>query len=171
MRFLPNAITLMNLMFGTLSLYYTFNHQFHQAAIMILLAVVMDGMDGKVARRLNASGDFGKELDSLCDLVSFGAAPALLYIAVSVSSLNGNSFLNYLGVSIGIAYVLCGAFRLARFNILNISDYFVGLPITIAGFIIAIIYLYMPNISALIIIPTIALLGFFMVSRITIPKM
>jgi len=169
--FLPNAITLMNLVFGALSLVCTLNQQYHLAAIMILLAVVMDSMDGKVARRFNVEGDFGKELDSLCDLVSFGAAPALLYIAASVGTINGNSNLVYLGTVIGIAYILCGAYRLARFNILNIHEYFVGIPITLAGFIVALIYISVPQISVAMMMGIMALLAFFMVSRISIPKL
>ncbi|MGE5454995.1 MAG: CDP-diacylglycerol--serine O-phosphatidyltransferase [Methylocystaceae bacterium] len=171
MSFLPNAITLMNLVFGAISLICTFNNQFHQAAIMILLAVVMDSMDGKVARRLNAAGDFGKELDSLCDLVSFGAAPALLFIADSVGSINGNTNLVHLGMVIGVAYILCGAYRLARFNVLNIHEYFVGMPITFAGFIVALLYLSVPGLSVLVMMLIMALLAFFMVSRINVPKL
>jgi len=170
MSFLPNAITLMNLVFGALSLICTLNDQFYLAAVMILLAVVMDSMDGRVARKLNASGDFGKELDSLCDLVSFGAAPALLYIASSVGTIANNANLVYLGTIIGIAFILCGAFRLARFNVLNIHEYYVGIPITLAGFIVALIYVSVPHISVPVMMAVMALLAFFMVSRITIPK-
>lgn len=170
MNFLPNAITLMNLVFGALSLICTFREQYHLAAIMIMLAVVMDSMDGKVARRFNATGDFGKELDSLCDLVSFGAAPALLFIAASVGSINDNAYM-YLGTVIGIAYILCGAYRLARFNVLNIHDYFVGIPITLAGFIVALIYVSVPEISEALMMFIMALLAFLMVSKISIPKL
>ncbi|MGE5379608.1 MAG: CDP-diacylglycerol--serine O-phosphatidyltransferase [Methylocystaceae bacterium] len=171
MNFLPNAITLMNLAFGSLSLICTMNHDYHTAAIMIVLAVVMDSMDGRVARRLNASGDLGMELDSLCDLVSFGAAPAILYIAASIGVMSSYTYVDYLGTLIGTLYVLCGAYRLARFNVLNIHEYFVGIPITLAGFIVALIYLSAPHIPTLLMMAIMALLAYLMVSRITIPKL
>lgn len=171
MSFLPNAITLSNLVFGALSLIYSSHQRYHLAAIMILLAVVMDSMDGRVARRLNVSGDLGKELDSLCDLVSFGVAPALLYIAASVGTIHNNTGLVYGGTIIGIIFIVCGAYRLARFNILNIHEYYVGIPITLAGFIVALIYISIPGISVVIMMIVMALLAFFMVSHITIPKL
>lgn len=171
MSFVPNAITLTNLIFGALSLIYSFHHQYHLAAIMILLAVVMDSMDGRVARRLNVSGDLGKELDSLCDLVSFGVAPALLYIAASIGAIDNNAKLAFGGTIIGIIFIVCGAYRLARFNILNIHEYYVGIPITLAGFLVALIYIGIPNIPVVIMMIVMALLAFFMVSRVTIPKL
>lgn len=171
MSFLPNAITLMNLAFGSLSLICTLNHNYHTAAIMILLAVVMDSMDGRVARHLNLSGDLGMELDSLCDLVSFGAAPAMLYIAASIGLKEPYTFINYLGILIGVIYILCGAYRLARFNVLNIHEYFVGIPITVAGFLVALVYLGIPRIPVLFVMPIMALLAYLMISRLTIPKL
>ena len=73
-----NAITLINIFFGSLSLVYTLDREFKWAALFIFLAVLMDGLDGRVARKLEISSEMGRELDSLCDLVSFGVAPALL---------------------------------------------------------------------------------------------
>lgn len=74
-RFLPNLCTAMNLFFGMCSILSTAEGHLDWAAIFILLALVADGMDGRVARALGVSSEFGKEMDSLCDLGSFGIAP------------------------------------------------------------------------------------------------
>ena len=78
---IPNMLTSLNLVLGMGSIISTFQGNFYQAAILIVLAMVADGLDGRVARFFNSSSDFGKELDSLCDLVSFGVAPAILAYA------------------------------------------------------------------------------------------
>ena len=74
----PNGLTSMNLVFGMCSILCTFNNNLTMGAICILLALVADGLDGRSARALGVSSEIGKEMDSLCDLVSFGAAPAIL---------------------------------------------------------------------------------------------
>ena len=78
-RIIPNSISSLSLIFGVLSIFDTFEGNFQRAAILIILAVVADSLDGRAARLLGVGGsDFGKELDSLCDLGSFGVAPAIL---------------------------------------------------------------------------------------------
>ena len=77
-RMIPSIFTLANLLFGFLALILVIDENYTIAAAMILVSVLMDSLDGKVARRLSVSSDFGKELDSLSDLVSFGVAPAIL---------------------------------------------------------------------------------------------
>ncbi|HWQ89196.1 MAG TPA: CDP-diacylglycerol--serine O-phosphatidyltransferase, partial [Desulfitobacteriaceae bacterium] len=134
---IPHLFTMANLFFGFLSLIYTLDGNFSLAAGMIILSVILDSMDGKVARKLDVSSDFGKQLDSLCDLVSFGVAPAILVYEVILQI-----YLGYLGLLIAAAFVLCGAARLARFNILNISTYFIGVPITFAGGLTALLMLF-----------------------------
>src|SRR5690554_6966042 len=83
---IPSIITLANLFFGFLAIIWTMNGDYQVAAIFILLSVLMDGMDGKVARRLAVTSEFGRELDSLCDVVSFGIAPAALTYKVLLES-------------------------------------------------------------------------------------
>lgn len=161
---IPNIITLSNLLLGILSLTYTMNQQYHTAAFLILLAVFLDGMDGKVARRLNVETNFGKELDSLCDLVSFGVAPALLVYD------NYLQEVGFLGLFIALIYALCGAIRLARFNVMNISTHFIGVPITIAGGIMAIAILFSSILPAFIYSYLTIILAFLMVSNFKIPK-
>ena len=75
---IPNLLTSLNLVFGMLSILYSTENLFIESSLCILLALVADGLDGRVARFLNVTSDIGKELDSLCDLGSFGIAPALL---------------------------------------------------------------------------------------------
>ena len=161
---IPNIITLSNLLLGILSLTYTMNQQYQTAAILILAAVFLDGMDGKIARRLNVETNFGKELDSLCDLVSFGVAPALLVYDIYLQEIG------VFGLLISLSYALCGAVRLARFNVMNIKTYFIGVPITIAGGIMSIAIL-LSNILPAFIFPYLTVtLAYLMVSNFKIPK-
>ncbi|MGE5371149.1 MAG: CDP-diacylglycerol--serine O-phosphatidyltransferase [Solirubrobacterales bacterium] len=169
---IPNAITLLNLSLGSLSIVYTIGHDFRTAAILILLAMIMDGMDGRVARKLQVSSELGKQLDSLSDLVSFGVAPAVLVLTMVTGQTRVNPIII---TTASVVFILCGAYRLARFNVLNISEYFVGLPITIAGSLVALIALASMLHIGIALTPItwiviLAALAFFMVSRFTIPK-
>lgn len=163
-RIIPNIVTLSNLVFGITSLWFTLEGQYKESVVAILFAMIMDGMDGRIARRFQVSSDFGKELDSLSDLVSFGVAPALLTYA---SVMKGYG---YLGLLLAITFALCGAIRLARFNVLNIKTYFVGVPITFAGPLLA-IFVLLSNRLPLYFYPIATiLLSYLMVSKIKIPK-
>ncbi len=160
-----NTITLMNIIFGSFSLICTVHGDFTNAAIFIILAVVMDGLDGKVARKLDIMSLFGKELDSLCDLVSFGVAPAILiYMQVL------DPFVYSMGIIVAVFYIVCGAFRLARFNVLNISDFFVGIPITLAGSLVALVSLLAAWLPGTLILVIILLLAILMISNFKVPK-
>lgn len=161
---IPNIITLSNLLLGILSLLYTMNQQYQTAAILILAAVFLDGMDGRIARRLNVETNFGKELDSLCDLVSFGVAPALLVYDKYLQEIG------FFGLLIALSFALCGAVRLARFNVMNIKTYFIGVPITIAGGIMAITILLSSILPAFIFPYLTVSLAYLMVSNFKIPK-
>lgn len=169
MNFLPSFVTLLNLVFGSLSVIYTINGDFRLAALFILIAVVMDALDGKVARRFNASSELGKQLDSLSDLVSFGVAPALLVLTM-VGQSSVIQYSSLILTIISVIYILCGAFRLARFNISNITDHFEGIPITLAGTIVAVVVLLLPSMSILIYMALLVVLAYLMVSKITVKK-
>ena len=93
------------------SIFSTFEGRYNSAAIFIILALVADGLDGRVARAMGVSSDFGKELDSLCDLGSFGVAPGILIYELALRDLG------VIGQLAAIAFAVCGALRLARFNI------------------------------------------------------
>ncbi|HHY06900.1 MAG TPA: CDP-diacylglycerol--serine O-phosphatidyltransferase [Clostridia bacterium] len=163
-RILPNIVTLSNLIFGVISLWLTMEGQYKEAAVAILLAMILDGLDGRLARRFEVTSDFGKELDSLSDLVSFGVAPALLTYARVLSSFK------YLGLCIAIIFALCGAIRLARFNVLNSDTCFIGVPITFAGSLLALFVLLVHRLSVYVYPGVTLLLSFLMVSNIKIPK-
>lgn len=121
---LPNAVTLGNMFCGFLTIIYAASGRFEKAIAAIAIAILLDGLDGRVARRFNATSRFGVEFDSFSDLVSFGLAPALLmyYWCFRVGA-------DEIGVAITFVYALCAASRLARFNISteNLQS-FTGLP-------------------------------------------
>lgn len=130
---LPNLCTAANLFFGMLSILATYEENFFYASIFILLALIADGMDGRVARALNAASELGKEMDSLCDLGSFGVAPAFLAYAFCLHNFG------MLGKAAAIIFALCGMWRLARFNVNTniVHGFFMGLAIPAGGCIIA----------------------------------
>ncbi|MCK8502526.1 CDP-diacylglycerol--serine O-phosphatidyltransferase [Myxococcus faecalis] len=113
----------------------------YQAALAIFFAMFFDGFDGRVARLTKTQSDFGVQLDSLADVVSFGAAPALLVYKWALAPLG------FAGLFISFAFAACGALRLARFNVLAARNphggggsFFVGLPIPIAaGMLVSVI--------------------------------
>lgn len=137
---LPNLITAASLFCGFFSLLRTLEEDFYAAAIFILMAGFLDGMDGKIARYTNTSTRFGVEFDSLADVISFGVAPGILVYSWALEPFGR------LGWLAAFLYVVCGALRLGRFNIqaTNVeSRYFSGLPIpAAAGLISTVIILY-----------------------------
>ena len=128
---IPNIFTFMNLSCGVFSLLFTLDSNYIWAGIFILIAGLVDRYDGRIARFLDVSSDLGKELDSLADLVSFGVAPAILsYIIFNLKNFGPYGFL---GLVILIAFPICGAFRLARYNATTFDGVYTGVPITIVG--------------------------------------
>ncbi|MBC7240109.1 MAG: CDP-diacylglycerol--serine O-phosphatidyltransferase, partial [Chloroflexi bacterium] len=116
----PNFLTSGNLMCGVLALALLTRGHALVASWLIIAAIIFDFLDGKIARMLGVSGNFGKEFDSLADIVSFGAAPAIL---MYVYALNKYAIF---GALVGVVYVICGALRLARFNLMKSRPYFLG---------------------------------------------
>jgi CDP-diacylglycerol--serine O-phosphatidyltransferase len=128
-------------------------HAFDRAALAIAFAVMFDGLDGRVARMTNTQSDFGREFDSLADVITFGVAPSLLAYLWGVSLIlpNGNASelqqLQHLGIGICFVFLICGACRLARFNISVDPQprnpgrpgrkYFVGMPIPAGAGVLA----------------------------------
>jgi CDP-diacylglycerol--serine O-phosphatidyltransferase len=168
MGYIPNALTLLNLSFGVISLVYVINGDYTLAAVFIILAVLMDGMDGRVARYLKVTSELGKQMDSLSDMVSFGVAPALL---VYTKILHPACTDLPLDLVVAVVFVLCGAFRLARFNILNINDYFVGIPITMAGGLVGLLSLLSFHLPPLFFFVTLPVLSYLMVCNIRVRKL
>ncbi len=131
---ITNFVTILNLVFGFLSILYSVNGEWINAALCIFYAAVFDALDGKVASYLKAYSDFGVEFDSICDVVSFGVAPSLLllyYFEMNTS----------VWVMLFAGFPLfAGAIRLARFNSTLTSydkRFFIGLPITSSALTIA----------------------------------
>ncbi len=122
---LPNAITLSALFAGFYAIVMAMNGRFEQACIGIFCAAVLDSLDGRVARMTNSQSAFGEQMDSLCDMVSFGAAPALI---VYEWALRG---LGRWGWMAAFVYMAGAALRLARFNVnIGVVDkrFFQGMP-------------------------------------------
>lgn len=136
---IPNFITFTNLALGILAIVFVFHGEYTISSLLILTAALMDRFDGQLARKLDAESDIGKQLDSLCDLISFGVAPAIL--------IWNHSFLDLgiIGVLPVIAFPLAGAYRLAKFNVIDFDGFFSGIPITLAGSFIALITLFIIN--------------------------
>jgi len=130
---LPNLFTTATLFGGFYAIVMAMAGRFEPAAIGILAAMIADSLDGRIARLTNTSTDFGKEYDSLCDMVAFGVATSVVVFAYS---LHGLSHFRYLGGKLGwvlaFTYTACAALRLARFNVLTTiaggSKDFFGLP-------------------------------------------
>lgn len=130
----PNGLTALNLTFGAIACFLSVGGSYYSAGWFILLAVCFDRLDGASARALSATSRFGVEFDSLADLVSFGIAPAVLVFAALTSDSTlgyGSGWRQVLLFASCSFYVLCCAFRLARFNVFASADgskiYF-GLP-------------------------------------------
>lgn len=140
----PNLVTTAALMFGFYSVLASINSDYQRAAICIFVAMLLDGLDGRVARLVGGESAFGEQYDSLSDLLSFGVAPAVLIYQWSLSSAEQVAWLpERLSWMIPFIYCACAALRLARFNIQigSIdSRFFIGLPSpsaagTVAGFV------------------------------------
>lgn len=196
---LPTAFTAGNMFLGFVSVMKSFSGAlamaandpsytllFQQSAIMIGLAVLLDGLDGRIARMTNTTSDFGREMDSLADVITFGVAPAVLAFSWGVFGVNteGNAalrdHLHRLGYFMAFVFLLCGSARLARFNVTTNPvpknpgrpdrKYFVGVPIpAAAGLLAAVVYAaygqplaWWPLTLGWILL--LALLGFLMVS-------
>lgn len=131
---LPNLFTIMGLFFGFYAIVAAFKGKFDQASLAIFIAMIFDGLDGRIARMTNTSSPFGAELDSISDMVTFGVAPAL------VAYCWGLSGLGKVGWLVAFMYAAATALRLARFNTqigVVSKRYFIGLPCPSAAAVIA----------------------------------
>ena len=185
-KHLPSLITLSNLFLGFLSLLYIQKGNLELGCNLILIAAILDSLDGKLARKIGIASDFGKEIDSLADLISFCLAPSFLVFNVFYSFDNTSELLFIYLAIISSFPVLMGAIRLARFNVGHTKEskqnYFVGLPspmsaITICSIILMKLKLETQfnnnefNIFDLnVIIPVIILLSFLMIGKIHFSK-
>jgi CDP-diacylglycerol--serine O-phosphatidyltransferase len=199
---LPNSLTAGNLFFGFLAILrciqanyatdpITISNYYKQAVWFILFGVICDALDGRVARLGGRESLFGKEFDSIADIISFGVAPALMMIFLVLTP-TVDQYPVFLQISwlIGFVYLLCAAVRLARFNVLThpmlppaeqlegTNDFF-GLPVPaaagmIASLVLVIVSLEIPMIDsrslALLIPPFMLAIAYLMVSNIQYPS-
>ena len=133
---LPNMLTLIGVCIGLTSIRFAFSGEFEMAIIAIMFAALIDGLDGRIARLINATSKVGKELDSLTDMISFGVAPAFIMYFWILNSLGR------LGWLLCLVYVICVALRLARFNINSNQEpswkdnFFEGVPSPSGGILV-----------------------------------
>ncbi len=173
----PNLLTFGNLTCGFVSVIMsgrgTSEHYF-AAAILVLVAAFLDGMDGQIARWLKTDSSLGKELDSLADCVTFGVAPGYLAYKTYLLGLRvpvGGISLDF-GVLIAAVFPVCAAYRLARFNVRSSSGSFSGLPSPVAAMLVVLGVIYFLHIE----IPTalfavlFCIVAFLMVSTVTYSK-
>ena len=175
---LPNLFTVSSIFLGFYALVLCSGDatpvQLYQAALAIFFAMFFDAFDGRVARMTKTQSDFGVQLDSLADVISFGAAPALLVYKWALAPFG------FLGLFVSFAFAACGALRLARFNVLAARGdkashrFFVGLPIPLAaGTIVAIVIAHFKQFGQatsaadrLPVMLVVVLLSFLMVSTV-----
>jgi len=175
-RLMPNFITILSLCLGITSVRYAMDEKWVWAVTLILTAGFMDGLDGRLARLLNASSNFGAQLDSLADIVNFGVAPALVIYMWSLQHIPVKG----VGWSLVLFYLCCSALRLARFNS-ALDDphekarslkYFTGMPMPSAAcslllpLVLTFEVLEGVEISYYFMVPYMAIVGLLMVSRI-----
>lgn len=165
---LPSLFTIGNLFLGFWAIIKTLNGQYDAAAPLILGAIVLDMLDGRIARLTGTASEFGAELDSLADVISFGVAPALLTYRWGFEAVPRAGWLA------AFLFLVCGTLRLARFNVQkHVVDgrYFVGLPIpAAAGQVAAVVYVLPEPLDgrplAVLTAMAVIALGFLMVSTL-----
>jgi len=175
---LPNLFTVSSIFLGFYALTLCSGEatpvELYQAALAIFFAMFFDAFDGRVARMTKTQSDFGMQLDSLADVISFGAAPGLLVYKWALAPLG------FAGLFVSFAFAACGALRLARFNVLaqrgdkGSSRFFVGLPIPLAaGAITALVIAHFKQFGAatsaadrIPVAAVVVLLSFLMVSTV-----
>jgi CDP-diacylglycerol--serine O-phosphatidyltransferase len=161
---LPSIFTVGNIFCGYYAIISTMRAEYNQAALAIGIAIILDALDGKIARLTNSATDFGLQLDSLADVISFGIAPSILAFFWALASVDYR-----LGWIAAFAFAICGAMRLARFNIqAGNLKHFIGLPIPAGGGAIAAIvhFVQVPpgKIGAGILVATVFVISFLMIS-------
>lgn len=164
----PALFTTGNLFLGFWAIVRAFGGQYSQAAQCILGAGVLDALDGRIARLTGTTSEFGAELDSLSDVISFGVAPAVLAYSWGLSAAPRAGWLA------AFLFVMCGALRLARFNVQRHvidSRFFVGLPIPLAAAPVATLVMFEPGArserhEAVLVMSLVAILGLLMVSTL-----
>ena len=170
---MPNLVTTASLFCGFYAIISAIQGNFYQGAISILVAAVLDGLDGRIARMTHTTSAFGVQYDSLSDLIAFGLAPGIVVFLWALRPFNR------LGWLAAFLYVVCGALRLARFNVQVGQvdpNFFVGLPIPAAAAIVSATILFVYQMGGagstgyLLILIMMYILSFLMVSNLSYPS-
>jgi len=164
-RIVPNSISGLSLVFGIIAIFKAFEGDFFWSPILIILAVCADACDGRAARLLHCQAEFGVQLDSLCDLASFGVAPAVLIYQYSLHELG------LIGQLVAALYAFWGAMRLARFNVNTsvVHGYFQGMPIPAGACFLATYVLSGLQFSPVVVAVMTFVLGVILYSTIKFP--
>ncbi len=169
---LPNILTLIGVCIGLSSIKFAFDGKFELSIIAVIIAAIIDGLDGRIARLIKGTSKVGKELDSLTDVISFGVAPAFIMYFWSLSEIGR------LGWLISLIYVVCVALRLARFNVSSEGEtswkdnFFEGIPSPAGGILVLMPLVFslsefkFLNINYQVIVPTL----FIIISILLISK-
>lgn len=178
LHLVPNLVTILGMCAGLSAIRFTFDGRFELAAGLIVFATIMDGMDGMLARKLNAASSFGAELDSFADFVSFGVAPSILVFGYALSGPMAGP-----GWVFVLVFAVCACLRLARFNISRTAAeaagtrHFVGVPAP-AGAMLGLLPVYLglagwvdPSKFPLLTSLYLAGVGLLMVSRLPTPSL
>ena len=165
---LPNILTLFGVSIGLSSIKFAFDGNFELAITAVIIAAIIDGLDGRIARLIKGTSKVGKELDSLTDVISFGVAPAFVMYFWSLVEIGR------LGWLVSLIYVICVALRLARFNVNSSAEpswrdnFFEGIPSPAGGVLVLIpliyslseIQIFEPNYQ--IVVPTLFIIVLFL---------
>ena len=182
---LPNMFTLIGVCIGMSSIKFAFDGRFEISIIAIIIAAIIDGLDGRIARLIKAASRVGKELDSLTDVISFGVAPAFIMYFWKLNEIGRVGWL------ICLVYVMCVALRLARFNVNSGNDpswrdnFFEGIPSPAGGVIVLmpLIYslsdiqlipvdysIFVPSLFVIVSILLISKIPTYSLKKITVPR-
>ncbi len=172
---LADLITILNALVGFLAIMYVIDGLFNNAFIFILFAIILDGLDGSIARMIRSKHTFGVYLDAIADTVSFCFAPAVLLYAIYYvpTATSFNNWVNLLTVLATFSVVGLGILRLARFIMQSErNDYFIGLPTPAFAMFIVLLLLPVLNLSLHpeIVLPMIIITSLLMVSDVYYPK-
>ena len=168
---LPNLFTFGNVLFGFCAVLFIAEARFYAAAHCILLAALMDALDGRTARLVGVTSEFGVQLDSLADVISFCFVPSFLIYSWQLK------YLGFFGLAVSFLFLVAGIIRLARFNIIHAQQmlFFLGLPTTIAGCFLATVVLNVScsvhsQLLSLACVALVLVLSWLMVSSLPFPS-
>lgn len=171
LQLLPNLVTILGLCAGLTALRFAFDDKFEPAVALLIFAALIDGLDGLLARKLNAASNFGAELDSLSDFLNFGVAPALIVYQMLLSETANVAW------TAALVFAVCACLRLARFNVNRDMPvvgrvHFVGVPAP-AGALLGLLPVFAvlagfltPGSASWLVGPWLCFVGFLMISRV-----